>query len=211
MRLRFNEPMFLAAVIVISASGSNVLAAESRTAVFGGGCFWCMEPPFDKVDGVTATISGFANGNIPNPTYEQVSAGGTGYVEVVQVTYDPERVSYEDLLEIYWPNSDPLDGGGQFCDRGDSYRPAIFYSDDRQRHAAEASQARIEQEYGLDGIETSIEELRVFYPAEDYHQDYYEKNPIRYNYYHWACGRGARLEEIWGERERLSLFSGNSP
>ncbi len=207
MGCRFERPGFLLIALIALFGSADVQAADLKIAVFAGGCFWCMEPPYDKIDGVLETISGYANGNIPNPTYEQVSAGGTSYVEAVQVTYDAEITSYEDLLEIYWPNIDPLDGDGQFCDQGDSYRPAIFYEDETQREAAEASKRRVADEYELDGIATSIEKLTSFYPAEDYHQNYYQKNPFRYNYYRWACGRDARLKELWGSNERLSLFN----
>jgi len=206
MRFHFKTTGFLlgAALVFVGATGAQ--AADLQKVVFAGGCFWCTESDFDKVDGVVETVSGYANGNIPNPTYEQVSRGGTGYVEVVEVTYDAEIVSYEELLEAYWPSIDPLDGDGQFCDQGESYRPAIFYGNDAQRMAAETSKALVAEAYGLNNIGVSIEELSSFYPAEDYHQDYYEKNPIRYNYYRWGCGRDARLKEVWGETKRLSLF-----
>jgi peptide-methionine (S)-S-oxide reductase len=159
-----------------------------------------MEPPFDKLDGVISTISGYIGGHQPNPTYEQVSAGRTGHAEAVQVAYDPAAVSYERLLEVFWHNVDPLDAGGQFCDRGDQYRTGVFYHTEEQRRHAEASKLALEREQTLPGkIVTEIVPAGEFYPAEDYHQDYYERNPIRYNYYRFSCGRDGRLEDLWGE------------
>lgn len=168
------------------------------TATFAGGCFWCMEPPFDRIEGVAATISGYAGGDEPNPTYEDVSSGRTGHAEVVQVIYDSTQVGYEELLATYWRNVDPLDDGGQFCDRGAQYRPAIFVHDARQRRLAEASKADIAERFD-DPIVVPIEPLDAFYPAEAYHQNFYEKNPLRYKTYRAGCGRDARLEELWGE------------
>lgn len=172
---------------------------ELLTAVFAGGCFWCMEPPYDALDGVVETVSGFAGGHIPNPSYEQVTSGGTGHLEVVQVRYDPRRVSYERLLEVFWVNIDPLDGGGQFCDRGEHYTSAIFYLDKTQRAAAERSKELLTQSgrFGGQQIMTSIQPLNAFYPAEEYHQDFYLKNPLRYRFYRNACGRDRRLQELW--------------
>jgi peptide-methionine (S)-S-oxide reductase len=178
-------------------SGSS--GREAR-ATFAGGCFWCMEPPFDKLDGVISTTSGYAGGHVVNPTYKEVSAGGTGHAEVVQVLYDPERVSYQELLEVFWHNVDPLDPGGQFCDRGAEYRTAIFFHDQEQRRLAEASKRELEQSGRFQRpIVTQIMPLPAFYAAEDYHQDYYIKNPLRYRYYRTACGRDARLRELWKE------------
>jgi peptide-methionine (S)-S-oxide reductase len=160
-----------------------------------------MEPPYDKLDGVLATTSGYAGGDKVDPTYEEVSAGGTGHAEVVQVTYDPAKVSYEQLLEVFWRNVDPLDAGGQFCDRGDQYRTAIFVHDEEQRQLAEASkQALVDSGRFEQPIVTEIVAAGPFYPAEDYHQDYYEKNPLRYKLYRWNCGRDQRLTEVWGEQ-----------
>ena len=194
----------------IAATAGAVLAEQDSTATtqngealatFAGGCFWCMEPPYDKLDGVSATISGYIGGSTADPTYQEVSAGGTGHAEAVQVTYDPAKVSYEELLEVFWRNVDPLDGGGQFCDRGDQYRTGIFVHDDEQRRLAAASKQALEESGRFEQpIVTEIEEAGRFYPAEDYHQDYYEKNPVRYNFYRWNCGRDARLEQLWGEQ-----------
>ena len=194
----------------IAATAGAVLAEQDSTATtqngealatFAGGCFWCMEPPYDKLDGVSATISGYIGGSTADPTYQEVSAGGTGHAEAVQVTYDPAKVSYEELLEVFWRNVDPLDAGGQFCDRGDQYRTGIFVHDDEQRRLAEGSKQALEESGRFEQpIVTEIEEAGRFYPAEDYHQDYYEKNPVRYNFYRWNCGRDARLEQLWGEQ-----------
>ena len=176
--------------------------APSGTAVatFAGGCFWCMEGPFDVLDGVTATISGYAGGHLDNPTYRQVSAGDTGHAEVVQIHYDPAVISYEALLRVFWRNIDPTTPDRQFCDRGNQYRPGIFVHDDAQRAAAEASRAEIERTKSFAApIQTEIVAAGKFYPAEDYHQDYYVKNPIRYKFYRYNCGRDQRLKELWGE------------
>jgi len=168
-------------------------------ATFAGGCFWCMEPPFDELDGVVATISGYTGGTAPDPDYEQVSAGGTGHAEAVRVLYDPERISYARLLEVFWRNIDPVTANRQFCDAGEQYRSAIFVHDEAQARAAEASRDALVQSGRLAGrIVTEITPASTFHPAEDYHQDYYRKNPVRYKYYRFNCGRDERLRELWG-------------
>ena len=173
--------------------------AMLETATFAGGCFWCMEGPFDALDGVLATTAGYTGGTLPNPTYEQVSAGGTGHAESVQVTYDPQRVSYEKLLEVFWHNIDPTVADQQFCDHGNQYRTAIFYHNDTQKQAAEASLAALEQSKPFKApIKTALVKAGPFYVAEDYHQDYYKKNPLRYKFYRYNCGRDQRLVELWG-------------
>ncbi len=173
-------------------------AAENRaTAVFAGGCFWCMEPPFDAIDGVVKTTSGYTGGHVEDPSYKQVTAGNTGHLEAVQVTYDPTKVSFDALLEVFWANVDPFDDGGQFCDRGDSYRAAVFYANEAERIAAEASKAKRAEQLGM-AIVTRILEAAPFYAAEAYHQNYYRKNPVRYKYYRYSCGRDRRLEAVWG-------------
>jgi peptide-methionine (S)-S-oxide reductase len=183
-----------------SASSAGPPPGERARATFAGGCFWCMEPPFDKVPGVVSTTSGFAGGTLVNPTYEQVAAGGTGHAEVVQVVFDPRKVSYERLLEVFWRNVDPFDGGGQFCDRGSQYRSAIFYEGDDQRRAALASRESLERSGRLPApIATEIAPLKVFYPAEEYHQDYYLRNFRQYWAYRSGCGRDRRLQELWGK------------
>ncbi len=188
----------LVTLLMVSAVG-EVEAQELDTAIFAGGCFWCVESDFDAIPGVVETVSGYTGGILPNPTYEQVSAGGTGHREVVQITYDPSLVSYSDLLTAFWHSVDPTDAGGQFCDRGESYATAIFVQDDAQRALAEASKREAEVSLGQ-SIFTTIEAATPFFPAEDYHQDYYEKNPLRYKFYRWSCGRDQRVEELWGDR-----------
>jgi peptide-methionine (S)-S-oxide reductase len=186
-----------------SATAQSQSDAETAVATFAGGCFWCMEPPFDELDGVISTTSGYTGGDVEDPTYEQVSAGGTGHAESVRVVYDPSAVTYEKLLDVFWHNVDPLDAGGQFCDRGDQYRSEIFYHSPQQKALAEASLERLRESGALHGnIVTRIEPAGPFYPAEDYHQNYYEKNPIRYKFYRYLCGRDGRLDELWPGRER---------
>ena len=166
-------------------------------ATFAGGCFWCMEPPYDKLDGVISTISGYAGGTKKNPTYEEVSAGKTGHTEVVQITYDPKKITYDKLLEVFWRNVDPLTPNRQFCDVGSQYRTAIFYHDETQKRLAEESKKALAKRF-KEPIVTEIVAYTEFYPAEDYHQDYYIKNPLRYKYYRYSCGRDQRLEALWG-------------
>jgi len=181
-------------------NGGNQTAEEkSQIATFAGGCFWCMEPPFDKVDGVLATTSGYTGGHTVNPTYEEVSSGVTGHAESIQITYDPSRVSYEKLLEVFWHNIDPLARDRQFCDFGSQYRSAIFYHGEDQRRLAEASKKELEKSGRFkEPIATQIVAATPFYPAEEYHQDYYKKNPIRYKFYRYNCGRDQRLNQLWG-------------
>ena len=171
-----------------------------QTATFAGGCFWCMEPPYDKLPGVISTTSGYMGGTVKNPTYEAVSSGGTGHTEVVQVVYDASKVSYERLLGQFWLNHDPTVKDRQFCDAGSQYRPSIFYHSEEQKRLADASRAKWEKEKPFpQPIVTPIVPAGEFWPAEDYHQDYYKKNPIRYKYYTSGCGRYARLDELWGK------------
>jgi peptide-methionine (S)-S-oxide reductase len=172
---------------------------ETAVAIFAGGCFWCMEGPFDALPGVVSTTSGYTGGSTPHPSYEQVSGGGTGHVEAVKVVYRPDQVSYEALLDVFWHNVDPLDADGQFCDRGPTYRSEIFVLDAEQRRLAEASKRGLEESGRFDApIVTPIRDATTFYPAEEYHQDYYRKNPIRYRFYRSGCGRDRRLEALWG-------------
>ncbi len=173
-----------------------------KRATFAGGCFWCTESDFEKVDGVVEAISGYTGGHTKNPTYEEVSSGVTGHIESVQVIYDPAKVSYEQLLDVFWRHVDPTDPGGQFVDRGTQYRSAIFYQDDEQRREAEASRDRLAQSGRFDKpIVTEILKLGPFYPAEEYHQDYYKKNPLRYKYYRYGSGRDQFLEKTWGKEQ----------
>jgi peptide-methionine (S)-S-oxide reductase len=181
---------------------ARAAAPEAGTAVatFAGGCFWCMEAPFDALEGVVSTTSGYTGGRVPEPSYEQVSAGGTGHIEAVQIVYRPEQVGYAELLEVFWRNVDPLDAGGQFCDRGEPYRSAVFVHDDEQRRLAESSKRALAERFD-DPIVTPIRPAEAFYPAEAYHQDYYRKNPIRYRFYRNGCGRDRRLKALWGAGE----------
>jgi peptide-methionine (S)-S-oxide reductase len=174
-------------------------SGRTETAIFAGGCFWCTESDFEKVPGVTAAISGYTGGTTANPTYEQVSAGGTGHYEAVQVTYDPARVSYQQLARYFFRTVDPTDAGGQFCDRGESYRTAIFAANPAQRVAAEAALAGAAKELSKP-LATPILPAAAFYPAEGYHQDYYKTNKLKYNFYRNRCGRDARLAEVWGRK-----------
>lgn len=176
-------------------SGGSQLA----TATFAGGCFWCMEKPFDRLDGVVSTTSGYTGGELENPSYEQVSAGRTGHTEAVQIAYDPNIISYQKLLEVFWRNIDPLTSNRQFCDAGSQYRSGVFYHDEQQRELAEQSKAKVAETLDQP-IVTELVAAGAFYPAEDYHQDYYKKNPIRYKYYRNGCGRDKRLKQLWGEQ-----------
>jgi len=176
------------------------IQSELAKATFAGGCFWCMEPPFDKTEGVVSTISGYTGGRMDNLSYEQVSSGGTGHFEAIQIQFDPEKVSYAELLEIFWRNVDPTDPAGQFCDRGSQYRTAIFYHNGEQRLLAEESKRKLEESGTLPkSIVTPILEASTYYAAEEYHQDYYKKNPVRYRFYRMGCGRDRVLEKLWGE------------
>ena len=174
-------------------------AAKLATATFAGGCFWCMQPPFDHLPGVVSTTAGYTGGSWPNPSYEQVSSGTTGHAESVEIAYDPAKVSYRQLLDVFWHNVDPTDGEGQFCDQGSQYRSAIFYHDDEQRRLAEQTKKELEESKVLLGpIVTQIVPATRFYRAEEYHQSYYQKNPLRYRFYRHGCGRDRRLAEVWG-------------
>ncbi|MFW5802109.1 MAG: peptide-methionine (S)-S-oxide reductase MsrA [Spirochaeta sp.] len=173
-------------------------------ATLAGGCFWCMEPPYDKTDGVISTISGFSGGEAVDPSYDQVASGTTNHIETVQITYDPEIISYQEILDIFWVNIDPLDAEGQFCDRGPHYRSAIFYHSDQQEEIARRSRRELAESGIISGeIVTELIEFEAFYPAEEYHQDYYRKNPIRNTFYRSRCGRDDRLQELWGDRTSL--------
>ena len=181
--------------------GQQAVAADNpATAVFAGGCFWCTESDFEKVPGVLAAESGYTGGRKANPTYEQVSDGGTGHTEAVRVTYDPARVNYAQLVEYFWRTIDPTVRNRQFCDVGSQYRSAIFWQTDEERAIAEKSRDALLASGRFKEVHTEIEKASVFYPAEEYHQDYYKKNPIRYGYYRHGCGRDDRLKELWGEK-----------
>lgn len=185
--------------VVCFILGSGVTMADDKkleTATFAGGCFWCMQPPFDNTEGVISTKSGYIGGDVENPTYEQISTGRTGHAESVEVKYDPEIVTYEQLLEVFWKNIDPTVENRQFCDVGSQYRTAIFYHNDEQKLLAEESKAKIAKERGIK-VMTEVSAASSFYDAEDYHQDYYLNNPLRYKAYKTGCGRDDRLKEIW--------------
>ena len=187
-------------VVLVAATGGAGHAAEQSKAVFAGGCFWCMEEAFEKVEGVVSVTSGYMGGQKTNPTYEEVSAGGTGHAESVEIVYDPAKVSYQKLLDHFWKNVDPLTPNAQFCDHGTQYRAVIFYGNEEEKRQAEASKQSIEQAKRFtEPIVTQIVMASKFYPAEDYHQDFYKKNPVRYKFYKYNCGRAQRLEQLWGK------------
>ncbi|MEM0980483.1 MAG: peptide-methionine (S)-S-oxide reductase MsrA [Cyanobacteria bacterium P01_H01_bin.58] len=195
----------LVIVCAMGAIASPALADDTPQlahATFAGGCFWCMEKPFDEVPGVVDTTSGYTGGTVENPSYYQVSSGGTGHVEAVQVTYDPTQVSYETLLDIFWHNVDPVDNKGQFCDKGSQYFAKIFVEDESQQQLAEASKQALQATKQFNKrIATEIEPAAMFYPAEDYHQDYYLTHPVRYKVYRFGCGRDQRLAQVWGDAD----------
>ena len=190
-------PLLLLIPSCAEAAPAPAASPQRAVAVVAGGCFWCTEADFDKLPGVLATTSGYIGGRVSNPTYQQVSAGNTGHIEAVRIVYDPRRVSYGRLIEHLFRTVDPLDAGGQFCDRGYQYRSAIFVADAEQRNVAEAAKARAAATLGK-AVETLILPSARFYPAEGYHQDYYKKNPVRYKFYRWNCGRDRRLAQVWG-------------
>ncbi len=196
---RLVQSFGLAALLLLAAPAPG--SAQTARATFAGGCFWCMEPPFDELDGVSSTTSGYIAGTTKNPTYEQVSTGTTGHTEALQVVYDPKKITYEKLLDVFWRNIDPLAANGQFCDLGSQYRSGIFYHDGNQKSAAEKSKKAIQARF-KQPVATEITAATVFYPAEDYHQDYYKKNPLRYKLYSHGCGRAQRLEEVWGAAKK---------
>jgi peptide-methionine (S)-S-oxide reductase len=189
-------------LFLIGVSVLTPVAAQQKleTAIFAAGCFWCTEATFEHVPGVVSAVSGYIGGTAPNPSYEQVSSGGTGYVEAVEVTFDPAKVSYEHLLDVFWVNHDPTYLDRQFCDHGSNYKPGIYYLGDEQKRLAEASKAKYEKLKTFSRpILTPILKATKFWPAEGYHQDYYKKNPVRYTYYVTGCGRYARLDDLWGD------------
>ena len=201
--MRHHPLRSLAWAVAIACAGAFPAQGEAgaqSVATFAGGCFWCMEVPFEGLPGVTSVTSGYSGGSKKNPTYEEVSAGGTGHAESVQILFDPAKTSYDKLLEIFWHNVDPLTANAQFCDHGSQYRSAIFFHDEAQRQAAEASKAKIEASGRFrQKIVTEIVPASTFYPAEEYHQNFYKKNPVRYKTYRLGCGRDARLRQLWGD------------
>ena len=196
MRLPLSLLMGLALVM---GAAAQTKPSSTATATVAGGCFWCVEADFDKVEGVISTTSGYIGGQVANPKYEQVVTGTTGHTEAVEIVYDPAKVSYEQLLDVFWRNHDPLVKDRQFCDRGSQYRPGIFFHSDAQQQAAEATKKTVQARFSPRLVQTEITKATTFYKAEDYHQDYYLKNPVRYKLYRYNCGRDARLEELWGK------------
>jgi peptide methionine sulfoxide reductase msrA/msrB len=197
---------------------SPIMKAEPKnlkTATFAGGCFWCVESDFEKIDGVVEAVSGYTGGQEPDPTYKEVSAGGTGHAEAVQVRYDPDKITYKELLDVFWRHVDPTDAGGQFVDRGSQYRPAIFYHDEEQKRIAEESKAELDKSGRFSKpIATEIVPLAEFYSAEEYHQDYYDKNPVRYKLYRYGSGRDKFINSTWGPDAKQSsraMNSGDNP
>jgi len=203
MKNRFQSVMTVLVLLAPLFGTGHALAqpaAKTATAIFAGGCFWCSEADFEKLPGVISAESGYTGGSKVNPTYREVSAGGTGHTEGVRVSYDPAKVSYSALLEYFWRHIDPTVKDRQFCDVGNQYRSAIFYDGDQQRKVIDASRAAILKAGQVKVIETEIAPAATFYPAEEYHQDYYKKNPVRYNFYRLNCGRDARIAEVWGTK-----------
>jgi peptide-methionine (S)-S-oxide reductase len=206
MRLDLIACAVMVAVALFSSRGGATNMAKPvsdrdlEKATFAGGCFWCMEPPYEGLEGVVSVTAGYTGGTKKNPTYEEVSSGSTGHAESIEIVYDPLKISYAKLLDIFWHNIDPTVKDRQFCDVGNQYRSAIFYHNAEQKKAAEESKKTLEGSKQLHGpIHTEIVPATQFYPAEEYHQDYYKKNPVRYKFYRWNCGRDQRLEEVWGE------------
>ena len=196
--MKYARILASAALAAGMLGAGGAAAAEPETAIFAGGCFWCMEEAYEKVPGVIAAVSGYAGGEVENPTYRQVSSGRTGHYEVVEVEYDPDQVTYEQLLDVFWRNIDPFDTRGQFCDKGSQYLSAVFVASDEERVLAEATKAEVEAEFDMP-VATEILPEPVFYTAEDYHQNYYKTTSARYNFYKFGCGRPQRLEELWGK------------
>ncbi len=197
----FEKSLFLAALLVLPLMTTQAVAGTTgrlEKAVFAGGCFWCMTPPFEKLEGVHKVVSGYTGGSGANPDYHDYAQ--TGHIEAVEITYDPAKIGYGALLDVFWRQIDPTDGGGQFCDRGPQYRSAIFYENDEQKRLAEESKTALGKTGRYQNpIVTELIKASIFYPAEEYHQDYYKKNPIRYWYYRSSCGRDRYLEKIWGK------------
>ncbi len=201
----------LSVIAVLSAAMFGAAWAQSANpsgpraiATFAGGCFWCVEADFDKVEGVISTTSGYIGGKVANPTYNQVVTGTTGHTEAVEIVFDPSKVTYQKLLDVFWRNHDPLAKDRQFCDSGEQYRAGVFYRDDEQKRLAEETKKAVQMKFAPRVVHTEVTKATTFYKAEDYHQDYYEKNPMRYKFYRFNCGRDQRLEELWGKSDKSS-------
>ncbi len=198
--------LYTLAMLVVAAGVAFAQSNAPRQAVatFAGGCFWCVEADFDKVDGVISTTSGYIGGKLENPTYNQVVTGSTGHTEAVEIVFDPSKVSYQKLLDVFWRNHDPLAKSRQFCDSGEQYRAGIFYHNDEQKRPAEETRKAVQMKFAPRVVHTEVTKATTFYKAEDYHQDYYRKNPVRYSFYRFNCGRDQRLEELWGKSDKSS-------
>lgn len=188
----------------VSGAISQKAPSETAIATFAGGCFWCIESDFDRVPGILTTVSGYTGGKTDNPTYRQISRGDTGHREALRITYDSKIISYAQLLPVFWHSVDPVDSGGQFCDRGVPYETAVFVQNDGQRKLAEASKAQAMKDLGQK-IFTPVETAAKFYRAEEYHQDYHNKKPLRYKYYRWNCGRNQKVEKLWGDKADMGI------
>ena len=200
MIIRTFITVLLALSFHVPAIADSAMSNKLETATLAGGCFWCIESDFEKLDGVIDVVSGYTGGHVKNPTYKQVSSGRSGHIEAVQVNYDASKISYPEILDYFWRHVDPTRNDGQFCDRGPQYRPAIFYADENQHKLAMASEDHIEKTKPFkEALKVELIQASEFYPAEEYHQDYYKKNPIRYKFYRYNCGRDARVEELWGK------------
>jgi len=203
MIMRVTITMLLIWLFSVPAFAETATEPKLESVVLGGGCFWCIEADYEKLDGVVDVISGYAGGHVKNPTYQQVSAGGSGHIEVVKVIYDANKINYSQILDYFWRHVDPTRDDGQFCDRGSQYRPAIFYQDEAEKKLAIASTKKTEETKPFEQtLKVELIQADTFYPAEDYHQDYYKKNPVRYNFYRFNCGRDARVEQLWGESKK---------
>ncbi|MCK5666878.1 MAG: peptide-methionine (S)-S-oxide reductase MsrA [Thiotrichaceae bacterium] len=198
MRLK---SLFLFLLLFFSVSSSAETVKNIETATLAGGCFWCIESDFEKLDGVIEVISGYTDGHIENPTYKQVSAGNSGHIEAAIISYDSDKLSYSQILDFFWKHIDPTNDKGQFCDFGAQYRPAIFYQNDQQHQLAIESTKQVKKSKPFSApLKVELIKASKFYPAEDYHQDYYKKNPYRYKFYRYSCGRDARVEKLWGKQ-----------
>ncbi len=202
--IRFILPIIFLSLLHVNishAEGSGKQSTKNNTIVLAGGCFWCIESDYEKLDGIIDVVSGYSGGHITNPTYQQVTTGTSGHIEVVEVTYNPKIISYEKILDYFWHHIDPTRNDGQFCDRGPQYRPAIFYKNDKEKEAILKSARHITKTKPFDApLKVAFIPQATFYRAEEYHQDYYKKSPIRYKYYRFSCRRDARIEELWGKQ-----------
>lgn len=195
------KKLLLISTLFLNVNSITYANTNTETAILAGGCFWCIESDYEKLDGIIEAESGYTGGHVENPTYKQVSSGGSGHIEAVKITYDANKINYSQILDYFWRHIDPTRDDGQFCDRGPQYRPAIFYLDETQKKIAERSTSEISKSKPFDDdIKVELIKASTFYSAEEYHQDYYKKNPLRYKFYRYNCGRDARVEELWGKK-----------